>query len=45
MITRALATLTNLYYYYYIYKIRRFSVLLLFFNIKKTKSLYLKHRY
>ena len=45
IITRALITLTSLYYYYNIYKTRYLLTLLLFFNIKKTKSLYLKYRF
>ena len=39
MITRVLITLTDVYCYYDVYKTRRFSTLLLFFNIKKMKSL------
>ena len=31
--------LINIYYYYDIYKTRRFLTLLLFFNMKETKSL------
>ena len=45
IITRVLITLTSLYYYDNDYKARRYSVLLLFFNIKETKSLNLIHRY
>ena len=39
IITRVLTMLMNVYYYYDVYKTRRLLVLLLFFNIKKTKLL------
>ena len=45
IITRAFATLTSLYYYYNDYKTRYYLTLLLFFNIKETKSLNLMRYY
>ena len=39
MIMRVLITLANICYYYDVYKVRRLLILLLFFNMKETKSL------